>query len=335
MKIKSILILCMVLMINFTLIANGTQDKSTDQNEKPLTLVASTINPDGSLLADAFIAYTDKIMELSDNKITITTFTGGQLGDASSLYQSVIDGSIDIIYSDPGWFAERHPEFDILEGNYLFKGKEHFISVVNDKHKLDFFKNKLLDDPGLVVLMIAGGLERDIISTYPINSIEDLKGKNMRSKSTSTNMDWWSALGANPVPVAFKETYTAVQTGVVGGSQNSLDAMISMRFAEVNSYIARTQHNISIGFIVMNKAKYEELGLDFQKILSDASDIVQPVYLEKAFETSNEKLESLIQEYGIVVTTPDTAPFIKVSRKQIEDLAAKYGIIDEINKIFE
>ena len=298
-------------------------------------LVAATINPDGSLLAEVLRAYSEEVTNISDGKVKVDFFPGGQLGDASTLYQSVIDGSIDMIYSDPGWFAERHPEFDILEGNYLFKSKEHFMSIVNDEHKLDFFKNKLLKDPGVIVLMVAGGLERDIISTYPINSIEDLKGKNMRSKSTSTNMDWWHSIGANPVPVAFKEVYTAVQTGVVRGSQNSLDAMISMRFAEVNDYIARTQHNISIGFIVMNKEKYDAVGDDIQSLLKKAAKTIQPKYIEKAFALSDEKLEALQKEFGIKVTTPDKTPFIKASRTQINDLAKKFGIEDEINSIFE
>jgi len=298
-------------------------------------LVAATINPDGSLLAEVLKAYTDEVTKTSDGKVSVDFFPGGQLGDASTLYQSVIDGSIDIIYSDPGWFAERHPEFDILEGNYLFKSKEHFLSVVNDEHKLDFFKNKLLKDPGVVVLMVAGGLERDIISTFPINSIDDLKGKNMRSKSTSTNMDWWHSIGANPVPVAFKEIYTAVQTGVVRGSQNSLDAMISMRFAEVEKNIARTQHNISIGFIVMNKEKYDQLGGEIQAVLKKAAKKIQPMYLEKAFALSDEKLESLQKEFGVKVTYPDKAPFIKASRTQIDDLAKKFGVTNEINSIFE
>lgn len=324
MKKILLCILCFLILVSMPVYAK-------DQ----VKLVAATINPDGSLLASVLQAYSEEVTKSSNGKVQTDFFPGGQLGDASTLYQSVVDGSIDIVYSDPGWFAERHPEFDILEGNYLFKSKEHFMSVVNDEHKLDFFKNKLLKDPGVVVLMIAGGLERDIISTFPINSIDDLKGKNMRSKSTSTNMDWWHSIGANPVPVAFKEVYTAVQTGVVRGSQNSLDAMITMRFAEVNDYIARTQHNISIGFIVMNKAKYDALGVEIQDILKKAAKKVQPVYLEKAFALSDEKLESLQNKFGIKVTYPDKAPFIKASRTQIDDLAKKHGVIDQITSIFE
>ena len=102
----------------------------------------------------------------------------------------------------------------------------------------------------------------------------------------------------------------------------------------MNTHIARTQHNISIGFIVMNKEKYDSLGADLQGVLSNAADKIQPEYLEKAFQLSDEKLQDLQDEFGIVVTYPDKAPFIEASRKQINDLATKYGVLDEINKIF-
>ena len=328
---KKILVFALFLVLVSSLVfAQGQTEKAAG----PITLVSATINPDGTLLADALKAYGDEIVKLSDGKIVVKNYPGGQLGDASTLYQSVVDGTIDMIYSDPGWFAERHPEFDILEGNYLFRDKAHYMSVTGDPNKLSYFKDMLLDDPGVVVLMIAGGLERDIISTYPINSMADMKGKNMRSKSTSTNMEWWSLLGANPVPVAFNETYTAVQTGVVNGSQNSPDAMIAQRFGEVNKYIARTQHNLSLGFVVMNKAKYDSLGPELQKVLSDAAVKVQPEYIEKAFALSDKQIKQLQDEFGLKVTNPDRAPFIEASRKQINALAEKYGILDKIDEIF-
>lgn len=332
---KLLTVFLFLMMVTAGLFAAGEQEGSSDASVQTIELVAATINPEGSLLADTLQAYSDEIESQSGGVIVTDNFFGGQLGDASTLFQSVIDGTVDMIYSDPGWFAERHPEFDILEGNYLFKSKEHFMSIANDEHKLDFFKDKLVSDPGVVVLMVAGGLERDIISTMRIDSIDDLSGVNMRSKSTSTNMDWWSALGANPVPIAFNEVYTAVQTGVVNGSQNSLDAMISMRFAEVNNFVARTQHNISIGFIVMNKDKYDSLGADLQDVLKSAAKKVQPEYLEKAFALSDEKLKALKEEFGLVVTYPDKAPFIEASRKLINDMAIKYGVTEEFKKIFE
>ena len=328
---KKILTISLILLMASSFVfAQGEGEKAADS----VTLVSATINKEGTLLADALKAYGDEIVAQSNGSVAVKFYPGGQLGDAASQYQSVIDGTIDMIYTDTGWFGETYPEFDVLEGNYLFRGKDHFIDVTSDLDNFSYFTDKLVDDPGVVVLMIAGGLERDIISTYPINSIDDVKGKNMRSKSTATNMEWWSLIGANPVPVAFNETYTAVQTGVVNGSQNSPDAMISQRFGEVNNYLARTQHNISFGFIIMNKEKYDSLGAGTQKILTDAAAKIQPIYIEEAFARTDKQVQQLQDEFGLEITNPDRGPFIEASRKQISALAAKYGIEDVMDAIF-
>ncbi|SFL79098.1 TRAP transporter substrate-binding protein [Salibacterium qingdaonense] len=303
-------------------------------SQETTEMVAATINPEGSLLANALQALADEIETRSDGAIEFQVATGGQLGNASSLYQSVISGDIDMIYSDSGWFSEHHPEFDALGTNYLFEGEEHYKEVVNSEDSLQYFEDLLVEEPGLKTVMYAGGLERNIISTFPIESIEDLQGKTMRSKNESTELEWWRNLGANPTAVAFDEVYTALQTGVVEGSQNSMDAMIEQRFGEVADYVARTQHNLTLGFVVMNNEQFEALDSDMQDVVMNAAQDVQEEYINKAFEKSEEDVQTLKDEFGVEFTNPDREAFIEASRKQLQAIAEKHGIQDEIDDIF-
>lgn len=300
-----------------------------------VTLTIATINPHTSILGEVMTKFGDLLDEKSNGTIKAKVFLGGQLGDASSLYQAVIDGNIDIIQSDTGWFAEQHPVFDVLECNYLFKGQDHYKKVLNTRGSFKFFEDKLLKDPGLRTVFYVGGLERDILSTYPINSIEDLEGKTMRSKSVATNMEWWELIGARPVPVSFSELYTAIQTGVVNGSQNSLDAMINKRLAEVAKNVARTQHNIHLGMVVMNEQKFSSLTEKQQKTILETGYEVQQEFIDEAFATNDQAAQKLEDEFGVTITYPDKEPFIEASRKQLWDLAEKYDVESEIKNIFE
>jgi TRAP-type C4-dicarboxylate transport system substrate-binding protein len=306
-----------------------------EETEGPIELTMATINPENSHLGQSLIALAESIEEKSDGRIEVRFFGGGQLGDASTLYESVIEGNIDIILSDTGWFSEQHPDFDVLEAYYLFKSKDHNLSVLNTPGSLSFFEDKILENPGLRTIMYAGGMERDIISTFRIDSIEDLEGHTLRSRNVPTEMEWWRLLGARPVPVAFQEVYTAVQTGIVEGSQNSLDAMIRMRFVEVNNYIARTQHTIHLGMVVMNNEKFESLPQNLQRAIMDAGREIQPAYLAKAFEDTKKQLEEIRQSYDIEITAPDLDPFVERSRKQLWDIAEEQGIEDIVHQIFD
>jgi len=320
-----------ILLLSFLVLQSSVAFALT----KPVELVGATINPESHYLAKSLIEFAEIIEEKSNGELKTKVFTGGQLGDASSIYESVIKGNIDVILSDFGWFGEQNPEFKILGTYYLFKDRDHYESIVNTPGKLSYFENLILEDPGLRKVYYVGGTERDIISTFPIYSIDDLKGHTMRSKATSTEMEWWKLLGANPVPVAFKEVYTAVQTGVVEGSQNSPDAMLSYRFVEVNNYVARTQHSLQLLMCVMNNDKFESLPKDLQKIILEAGREVQLKYIAIGFNEVDEKIKTIEDKYGLEVTYPDKDPFIKVSRKQMWTLAEEYGITDLVKEIFE
>ncbi|WP_227937184.1 TRAP transporter substrate-binding protein [Alkalihalobacillus deserti] len=324
------------MLVSLIACSQGTAENSSSEegNGDTVELVAATINPSDSHLAQTLNAFAKEIEEQSDGAIKVKVHTGGTVGNASSLYQSVISGDIDFIYSDTGWFAEHNPIFNILSTNYLFKDQEHFESIVNSGDKLSYFEDALVESPGLKTIMYAGGLERNIISTFPIESIDDLKGQAMRSGGSSAELEWWQNLGANPTSIDFNEVYSAIQTGVAEGSQNSLDAMIEQRFGEVAKYVARTQHNLSLGFVVMNNERYESLSQEHKDAIQRAADKVQPEYISKAFEMAEANMETLENEFDVTFTNPDRDELIEKSRIQTTELAEEYGVTDAIEEIF-
>ncbi len=323
-------VLILMLFASTSLFARGAGEADADVIE----LTFATINPGDSHLGRSAQAFADAIEQDSGGEIRVSVFPDATLGDASTLYDSVVSGDIDIVMSDTGWFAEAHPEFSVLEGSYLFRDGEHYQDVLNSPDGLAFFEELLIDNPGVRHMMYVGGMERNILSTYPIESISDLDGRTMRSRDVSTEIEWWELLGARPVPVAFAELYTAFQTGVVEGSQNSVDAMINMRFMEVADFIARTQHAIHLGMLVMNEERFQSLSQRHQEAILGAAQRVQPEYLALAFETTEDQLEMLQAEYDITVTYPDTGAFIEASREQVAELARELGIEDVVRETF-
>ncbi|WP_040977885.1 TRAP transporter substrate-binding protein [Oceanobacillus jeddahense] len=323
-----------ILLIVTTACGNGNDSEANGEGDT-VELVAATINPSDSLLGEALIAFAEEIENQSDGEIEVTVHTDGTLGNASSLYQSVISGDIDFIYSDKGWFAEHQPVFNALDGYYLFEDQEQFESIVNSEDDLAYFEDLLIESPGLKNLMYIGGIERNIMSTFPIETVEDLQGREMRSGTGATELAWWEQLGASPVSVDLDEVYSALQTGVAEGTQNSLDSMIHNRFAEVGDYVARTQHDLTLGFVVMNNDRYEQLSDEHKEAIADAADIVQPEYIEKAFEQAEEDMRVLEEDFGITFTDVEVDEFIELSREQLLDLAKEYDAEEVFEDIFD
>jgi C4-dicarboxylate-binding protein DctP len=129
-----------------------------------------------------------------------------------------------------------------------------------------------LDKRGLKGLAFwESGFKQMTSSVRPIRGPEDLHGVKVRTMQSPLLIAQYKDWGANPVPIAFSETYNALQQGVADAQENPLVSIDAMKFYEVQKYLTITNHGY-IGFIVMaNKQAFDKLPPDFQKALLEAT----------------------------------------------------------------
>src|SRR5690625_5134099 len=89
---KNIILITSLLIILLLATACGNSDSSNSSDGsddgETVTLVASTINPENTLLGEAFVAFAEEIENQSNGEIELNLHMDGALGGASSLYQS-------------------------------------------------------------------------------------------------------------------------------------------------------------------------------------------------------------------------------------------------------
>jgi TRAP-type C4-dicarboxylate transport system substrate-binding protein len=142
-------------------------------------------------------------------------------------------------------------------------------------------------------------------------------------------------LGANPIAIDFNELYTALQTKVVVGTQNSFDAAIKQRFGEVAKYFARTQHAFNLLLCLVNEKKFASLSPENKKIITDAAAENQKKHIQIAFDSEEALAKKLQADFGVTITYPDKTELIAVSRKLMYDKAKKLNVEAEVRKIFD
>ena len=80
------------------------------------------------------------------------------------------------------------------------------------------------------------------------------------------------ALGANPVPMAFGEVYTALQTGAVDGQDNPLPTVQKSKFYEVTKQIVLTNHLVDLNYVTISKKVWDKLTPAQQATVQKAAD---------------------------------------------------------------
>ena len=73
-------------------------------------------------------------------------------------------------------------------------------------------------------------------------------------------MAFWTAIGAEPTPLAWSEVYFALQSGTIDAQENAADTCVGANLNEVQKYLACTNHILYLNQICINKDVYDGSG---------------------------------------------------------------------------
>jgi TRAP-type C4-dicarboxylate transport system substrate-binding protein len=144
------------------------------------------------------------------------------------------------------------------------------------------------------------------------------------------------SIGANPVPLAYAETYVGLQTGVVDAQDNPLPNVRLMKFHEVTNQIVLTGHNVGFGLLIVRAPLFDALSPAQQQRMTDAA--------QKAFAWSTaeyikqeQELVAFFKTAGLDVYAPDLPAFRSYAQRQYlqSQLSKSWppGMLEKINAL--
>ncbi|WP_136486803.1 TRAP transporter substrate-binding protein [Vibrio sp. H11] len=105
----------------------------------------------------------------------------------------------------------------------------------------------------------------------PITKPADMQDRKVRVMESPLLISQYKALGSNPVPIAFSETYTALQQGVVECQENPLVSISQMKFYEVQKDLMLTNHGYLGTAFVFSKIWFDSQSAKNQQLLIAAA----------------------------------------------------------------
>ena len=214
-----------------------------------------------------------EVEKRTGGKVQITMHYGGTLTPADKCYDGVIRGISDIGMSVCGYTRGRFPLTEVIELPLGHKSGSVVTRVINEY--INKFKPKEFDDVKMLYMHAHGpGM---LHTKKPVNKLEDLKGMKIRAFGAVAKIA--TALGAAPVSMPMGETYEALSRGVVEASIAPYEALQGWKWGEVVKFTveAPAMYYSSAFFVAMNKAKWNALPPDIQKIIEP----INQEYIEK------------------------------------------------------
>ena len=205
----------------------------------------------------------------SQGRITVKIVPGGALGDATSIFKQVMNGTIQgTLNPSEGVIAQFYNPIQAVGIPYLVSDMQVGYELLDSP-----FFGELWDDMrkelGVVTLSAIenNGLRHLTNNIRPIKSPEDVKGLKIRTMQIPAHMKMMEALGAHPTPISWAELYTSLQTNVVDGEENSLVAINIGKLQEVQKYLSMDGHLFGVIPFLVNEKWYNNLPSDLQKVL--------------------------------------------------------------------
>jgi hypothetical protein len=138
----------------------------------------------------------------------------------------------------------------------------------------------------------------------------------IRTMDIPVHMEIVKALGASPTPIAFLELYSALQTGVVDGQENSAVTILGASLNEVQDYVTLDGHLLGLAFLVVGEDWFQSLSPEDQEAALKAGR--EAAFAARGTVRYAESLAiKTLQDVGVQVYSPTPAEMetFKVAQK--------------------
>ena len=283
---------------------------------------ATPLDSDNGIIATKF---EELVERYSDGSIDVKLRCCAQIATEDDAFKALQLGTVDAYLISQNNVSPHWPLMDVLVLPYIFQSTEHLLKVA-DGEIGQSIKDRIKADTGVTLLTFGGPSYRDFFnSRRPIESMADMDGLKVRVPKNEVMLDTFEAFGAEPVPLAWSETPTALQTGTIDGGDNGTNVIQEMKFFEFARYLTVLDH--FAGFSPMLASQRFMGGLDdaqreaVQKAADEAGD-----YQSEMLSSATDDIRAwLVNEGGMEMTEPDRAEFIAAAQGVQEKIAAERG----------
>lgn len=299
---------------NLSVMGNQPEPVENEADFQPVVLKFSNQHPANSVASETDQRICDRIAEATDGRVTVQLYTDSSLGDYTSVWDEVMVGSIDIAHTTPVETYNQKMSASMLPylgstyeelarayspDNYLYQQ----IAEAQDEIGLHFFGFFCEGYNGF-------GMGKEIKNaTDPSQD----KGVVVRSPGATIYSKGAKGLGFRTSSIAYSDTYTAIQTGVVDGWLGGPANLNYLYFRDVINTFYDYHYNQESTLVYMNKKRFDSL-------LPKDQEAIQQIFEEECAGTvqsaqeDDQKYKDMLKEAGVEV--------VEFSDEELENFAS-------------
>jgi tripartite ATP-independent transporter DctP family solute receptor len=250
----------------------------------------------------------DKIANESGGRLQIQLYPAAALGGDTEMLSQLRAGGMQCMTLSAGVLSTLVPLASINEVPFAFND---FTAVqramdgdVGAMVRAAIAKTRLVP----MDKMWDSGFRQVTSSRRPIVTPDDLRGLKIRVPVFQMATAMFRSLGASPVSINSSEMYSALQTKIADGQENSLTNIETFKLYEIQTYVSMTNHMWDGYWFLFNGDAWNHLPKDVQDIA--AKHLNEGAVQERtAMETLNGNQRGTLEKQGMKFNEVDVQPF--------------------------
>ena len=188
--------------------SEAKNDADAYTNLEPVELILADSAAKGAAGSEFDLLLSEKVGEITGGKLTIDAHVNGDLGNDTDILRQMQSGDIDMVGSQVAPIVSFVPEIAIFDLPMVFATVDgdtidQVLNGDSDTHKA---LNTAFENAGFHLLgFLQNATFRLTTSNSNLEKLEDFKGLQIRTMENSNHMAFWTAIGAEPTPLAWAE----------------------------------------------------------------------------------------------------------------------------------
>lgn len=248
-------------------------------------------------------AFAEALAKESGGEMTAKLFLNGQLGDEQDTVTAAATGTLDFSILAINNITPFSPSVGTLTLPYVILSQDDAEKLTQGEVGQKMIEQTVEDAGVRIIGWGYSGFRVLTNSKRPVATVDDLKGLVIRVPKNDIMIETYKSWGVNPTPMAWGETFAALQQKVVDGQDNPYMTIYSMKFDEVQKYITDLRYLFSIEPLVVSEATFSSLSEDEQNQILAAGQAATKASAE-FLRAEEAKIREELVSRGMEITAP-------------------------------
>jgi len=285
--------------------------------QEPIKIKTATLAPEGSTWMNVLAEMNSEVQEKTGGKVVFVFFPGGSLGDDKLVVKKLRTGGVQAAGITGLGLGEILPEGRILDVPYLYRNSAETDRI---RERLVPRFEQAMEAKGYVVLGWSDAGAVYLFSHAPLRNLDDIRKRKVWVwEGDQVAETAFRATGVAPIPLAFPDVMTSLQTGLVDTVYISPIGAIALQwFSKVRTMTTMPILD-AVSLLVVSKKAWDKIPADLQPVVREITRKHSRRLVELT-RKENEDSIRVLRDKGIEMVQPDES-----MRPEFDRIASQVG----------